>query len=118
MSVRADVDLCLGTWQALKPASLAAGQVLQPDGGWWRFPEADQLTTDGDNDGLELAEADQLSAPEIADEDFTVTAHQVTLTSQAAQVLLPYRDRQITGFYFICSCVCCCSHCPTCICRV
>jgi hypothetical protein len=46
-------------------------EVLQPDGGWWRFPEADQLTTDGEDDGLELAEADQLSAPEIGDEDFT-----------------------------------------------
>ena len=46
-------------------------EVLQPDGGWWRFPEADQLTTDGEDDGLELAEADQLSAAEISDKDFT-----------------------------------------------
>jgi len=45
-------------------------QVLQPDGGWWRFPDADRLTTDGDDDGLKLAEADQLSAPEIGDDDF------------------------------------------------
>ena len=51
--------------------SPAGSEVLQPDGGWWRFPEADQLTTDGEDDGLELAEADQLSAPEIGDEDFT-----------------------------------------------
>ncbi len=50
--------------------------MLQPDGGWWRFPDADRLTTDGDDDGLELAEADQLSAPEIGDDDFVHAAHQ------------------------------------------
>ena len=52
-------------------------QVLQPDGGWWRFPDADRLTTDGDDDdGLELAEADQLSAPEIGDDNFTTVDQQ------------------------------------------
>ena len=51
--------------------------MLQPDGGWWRFPDADRLTTDGDDDGLELAEADQLSAPEIGDDGFVNADQQV-----------------------------------------
>ena len=56
---------------AASHTSRAGCEVLQPDGGWWRFPDADQLTTDGEDDGLELAEADQLSAPELGEEDFT-----------------------------------------------
>ena len=93
-SPREKLAVCL-LWHKLRLPQrrfMSHAQVLQPDGNWWRFPDADRLTTDGDDDGLELAEADQLSAPEISDDACAAAVQQVPLAKAPWIFLRSQRD--------------------------